>query len=777
MAQKQIIKDSYMMKFIRTGVGDEQNLINDLKTKNKSSHYFKIFGKYDVLEITRLDQLHNALRAHADNRIRSISSFPFFCWHNITLDFEKSLKKSVSPAVSLLKLQDIVFQERGLDGIKHVIMELKKKNRGFHVLVGMGYYEIFVWLPSADIQSVFNVARKVRDYKIGAFFPDFPPKHINKPLFADTTTIPVISYQNVINKSKWNKLTGEVSPFVKVKCSPGLENVVAQKWKGQWHPLLGSEDLVCFWDKPVSLSQFVKELFENRKEWGETAGVFDTSTKIHGDKYVVPKGVHETVTRHKTEDHLGIVLTKLSQKNNINQFLISELINITSLINTHIGSNIEISKTYYDIMASTTFLGLLLCEYSSALDSKDIRYAAEIEHQLFAYVSCIHTAMHQHFPSKDYTEFSDSSNGVPYSGSLSRIIRAISVLPEQLLGIISQMSPPDPLVKAIASATEGKRKKFLEVTLEDYATPWKGFVFLHLAEGYQLLNQGEIIIVPYKDIFQILNWQTMTHEISHAYYARIEFEEIERVWYEEWSRHAISVSETSGIDVNLRNTTNELFAHWFDFRHFYAGELDFYIWSIWRTWLSVSRIYDHPIDYWHRTLFVRIATQYKSLAPKMSSIRKSAKTALDQTTELCTLFEPELKYIEDYLKIKFPKKYKDFKLNAESRKAVLALMVITHDLLYILEVKGYYSKELVKALHDEDEVLSKVVENVISGKILTTTIANPYILLHKILKHSFEKNTIPTDPITIAAIFTLWEASRSFARIPNSCAQNICATV
>ena len=49
MSKTQIIENSYMMKFIRTGVGDEEKLVRHLKSKNKKSYHFKMFGKYDFL--------------------------------------------------------------------------------------------------------------------------------------------------------------------------------------------------------------------------------------------------------------------------------------------------------------------------------------------------------------------------------------------------------------------------------------------------------------------------------------------------------------------------------------------------------------------------------------------------------------------------------------------------------------------------------------------------------------------------------------------------------
>lgn len=767
MPKKQKIEDSFIMKFIRTGVGDEEQLVSQLKHHNKKSHHFKIFGKYDVLEITRLDELHHALRSHTDSRIRSINSFPFFCWHNKTNEFEKSLKAAVSPAITLLKIQDVVFQQIGLDAIQKVIMGLQKKHRSFHVLVGMGFYEILIWIPNTDFTSIFDVARKLRDYKIRTFFPDFDLKYVDRPLFADTTTIPIISYANVINKRNWNKLAGKVRPLVKVKCSPGHEQIVAQKWEGHWCPSLGSEDLVCFWDKPIELSTFASQLFENRTDWGQTAFILDTSTKICGSTYVPPKSKFEPVIRQKADDPLEGTLKKLLKKHNTNQFLIGEVINITSLINNHIGNNIEISKTYYDIMASLYFLVSLLEEYDKILTSKDIRYISEIEQELFAYVHCVHYAIHQHFPSTDYMEFADSNNGVPYSGSLSRIIRAISVLPEQLLGLISLNAPPLALTNAVNHLPSGDRKTVLEKCLEDFDIPWKGFAFLHLAEGYQLLNQGEIIIVPYKDMFAILNWHTMTHEISHAYYARIQFEDIEADWYADWTQKIRSTPDASSIANSLRNTTNELFAHWFDFRHFYAGELDFYIWSIWRTWLSVSKIYEHPIDYWHRTLFVRVASVYDIIAPKIADIRNSSKSINEQNIDLSNLFNSELIYIESFLRTKFINKYKTIKLSNHDRKRVLRLMSITCDLVFILENNGYVAESLIKDLHLTDSTLDGLIDMVIKGDIPIMTISNPFYFIHKLSRHFYDNDIMPSDPVTIAVIFSLWQASRSFTRTPS----------
>jgi hypothetical protein len=49
---------------------------------------------------------------------------------------------------------------------------------------------------------------------------------------------------------------------------------------------------------------------------------------------------------------------------------------------------------------------------------------------------------------------------------------------------------------------------------------------LDLEEGYGI-HEGEVISAPYNDIFQILNWMTLSHEVSHGYYLRLSLEKWE----------------------------------------------------------------------------------------------------------------------------------------------------------------------------------------------------------------------------------------------------------
>lgn len=750
---------------MRTFVGHEDNLVSSMEKTTPSSLYFKVFGRYDVLEISKFTDLNETIRGNSDGRILSINTFPCFLWDKKQSEFWKKLDPAISPVVTLLKLQDRVFKDQGLKGLNQIAEHLSTfgTSKGY-ALIGMGYYEILLWMPEIDFDEIFEYANKLRNLKISDVFPDFNERHREKGLFADTTTIPLISYKNVIQQKAWIKLKGNVTPIVKIKTAPGQEDSIVRKWPVKWRQLLGSEDLAMAWDSPVPLSEFVSQIVNFRKEWVNNHAVLETATRLIGVEPYKVDGAN-SVTLPAATGPLPPLFERLrdiGETPNINPFVISEIINLISLINKNIG-NMSLLSSDSDIIYSINYLNSLLVEYQSVAAGNDIPKAARLEDYLLDYANCVYAAIVQHFPSKDYSEF--SSNTLPYAGSLSRIITAISVIPEQLFTIISKSDPPGRLTE---EGSQPSADPDLKASLSEFQFQWQGFLFLNLSEGYKVIDQGEIIYTPYRDIFQVLNWITLSHEISHAYYCRLNFELLEREWLQEII-DAIDAKEAyREYAYNVSELCSELFAHWFDFTHFFNRDIDFYLWSIWRTWVKLPRIHQYNKHYWIRSIFIQICSKWETIQVEIQKVF----IELDPDEGLEALLQIMMRELDEFavfLNKYFPDEYLTIAPTDDEKLDIISVLVDYHDFIGKFE-NNYVNSKIIKSVNRNYRGMKDDIAAVNEGKPILRPIPNPFLFIRETLRSRFEKNnkTMLSAKTTVAIIYSLWETSRRFKRvIPN----------
>lgn len=63
----------------------------------------------------------------------------------------------------------------------------------------------------------------------------------------------------------------------------------------------------------------------------------------------------------------------------------------------------------------------------------------------------------------------------------------------------------------------------------------------------------------------------------------------------------------------------EWYAHWFDFRHFYASDFNFFTWSIWSSWLRLPLVQNNIAEYFHRSLAIYVADNLNRYTEKSLS--------------------------------------------------------------------------------------------------------------------------------------------------------------
>lgn len=756
---------AFLIKFILSMVGSEEDLVAQLENENPKAVYFKVLGKYDILEISKLNALHEAIRLNSDPRILEINCFPCFCWHGRLQDFWENVASSISPTITLIKLQEPVLRNRGLYGVDGVAKYLCSLNDSLFALSGMGYYEIILMHPSDNFENIFSFIEEIRKLRIVDVFPLFAKRDREKALFANTITIPLISYHTVIKSQNWQKLKGNVTPVITIKCAPGHEDFIPKQWSNSWKNLLGVEDLICLFGEPTPSSTFIKDLMVFRKNAGKSLSVFDTKTQLFHSRPTKPSTAGQIAPPEieKPPFWLFEKLKTMEQTIGVKQFIISEIINIVSLINTYIGKR-ALKFTYSDILYSIKYLNWLISEYEKAGTHKNLANIARLEDYLLCYADSVRSAITQHFPGEDYGDSPSLGTRQSYDCSLSIIIRAISVIPEQLFRIIANASPPAKLAKFRNSHSSNEG---LTMSLSDFMTPWKGFIFLTLSENYQLLDQGERFCIPYKDIFCPLNWLTLSHEIAHAYYVRIDFEFIEKDYIDNW-KEVVDKTHPELMSDYISNRLDsyfEFFAHWFDYRHFFNRDFNFYLWSIWRTWLDIPRVYQFKQEYWLRSLFVKLCHSWMNLKPEFERVYHGSTNKLDREAGYIKLFERPLNEVIDFIQCRFPNRYKSIALLEVEKKEVLEKMLLFFDLCRKFEEK-YVILDIINVVEKPYSKLERDIELILAGKVVKSRIENPFLLLREMLRRYYKENQLGDlpDHATVAFIYSFWQISRHFRR-------------
>lgn len=760
---------AFILKLIRTSVGVEDSIVTESVQKGVNSAFYKVFGKYDILEVSKLVDLHSAFPPINDTRILDLNALPCFSWGSDIEQIWADIEGAIAPAVILLKLDERVFSDFGLKGLIKIVDYLSKPEKKTWGFFGMGYHELLLWYSGDNFEEIFDYAAYVRALTASHIFGD-AGQFITSKLFFETTTIPLVSYKAVITAKDWKKVTGKVSPLVKVRCTPGYESAVAGTWDIGWNNLLGSEDLISNATAKFEAGEFLRQLIDFRKECAELSPVFNTCTHLlkEKEKSEIDKIIGSRLDK-RTEFPLFHIINEIWDETGTNQFLIGSLSNVINILNFQIKEG-GIAKNFSDIVFSiNSFLLELLQAYKVLViknDVADIEKKLRLESLIFKFLNCAYQAVIQHLPVKDFGDISDINLRPTFACSINQIIQAISLIPEFLFQAIQESSPP--LSLASEFHFEEKPKVGLAgKAFNDYYSPWKGFVVFGLTEGYQVVNQGEIIYAPYKDIFKVLNWITFSHEISHAYYTRICFPIIEKDYLE---KSTSVIPRTSKYDIEnaikyYQSSTSEFFAHWFDFKHFFDSETPFYLWSIWRTWLNISRIYQVKSDYWLRSLFIIFCSNWQKRKLQFKDIYQTYKYEPDRNAKFMEIFKEDLNWLDYFLSDKFPDSMRNILLSSEERDALLEKMLAFYDLCRVFE-ENYINYDLLRVINSRPATITDDIDKLTKGQLLEHGIKNPFLFLKELLRTIFEGEAVDlNDEVKVALILSFWETSRKFTRV------------
>jgi hypothetical protein len=301
------------------------------------------------------------------------------------------------------------------------------------------------------------------------------------------------------------------------------------------------------------------------------------------------------------------------------------------------------------------------------------------------------------------------------------------------------------------------------VSQTNFSVQWEGFLVFELAEGYAL-HDGELISMPLADIYSPLNWVTLSHEISHAYYDRVAFPDLEEKFFDRFSKRVREKRpyHLSLYETKLDDSVWELFAQWFDYRHFYDGDLEFYLWSIWRTWLQVPRVFQNKVEYWIRSVFIKVCHSWEQLDEKFRVIEKKYPDDLKRNKdERVKLLTEEYLYVSRLLAKHFPKEFSRFSLSTHDEiKAVQAGLYWYYHFAHPFTTY-YVNHDIIHAINKSYPNLENHMKDTLNGRVVLEKVQNPFLLLRELLRTFFKKggNKDLSTSSAVSLIYSLWNSA------------------
>ncbi|MBU1876725.1 MAG: hypothetical protein KKA58_06430 [Nanoarchaeota archaeon] len=429
---------------------------------------------------------------------------------------------------------------------------------------GIGFSEIVVIIKGNSVEKIFGMIERLRKLTFREIFRGFrfpkPQRKFNRelPIFSDTTTFSLISYNEVLDAENYIKLKGNILPFMEISCHPSCEKEIVTSLGKDARSILGKEDLFVYWEGPQKLEEFIERLVEFRKRWGSRNGLYSTSTRLLSEKFVKPqKKIKEVevlssnIIAQLKLDIFREVLTKGDR------FLMNNLQDFLARLNSCF-SNVKIAHFFNDMTFFVLHLESLLHQYIKRINSGDYLEKHRTEGDIVALINCANLGFCQRLTGIEIGESPALFLPSTFSGGITRMLGSTSVIPEFIYREINEFESPPNL--------------------------WPGFLFFEQTHGYQL-DRGEIISMPLEALYSPCsvheNWSTLTHEIGHSYYHRIGFKNKEEEIFEIVKKQIVKDKPNliQSFWESMEDEVWELFAHWFDWRHIFNQDFDFLLLS------------------------------------------------------------------------------------------------------------------------------------------------------------------------------------------------------
>lgn len=722
--------DPLISLFFCVEAGSEEDVKAYLKTKQHKNLY-KVLGQYDFLSLFNVTDFDNDKIYTSCDGIqltRSISSF------NIKINEQAPSTENIADWLANSPLLGFVFLEMDkwfysqestshnpVDWISILIANIYNfgKEQGIDLLIlgGYGRSEFYILVKSNRIEHIWKISRYCRTLCRANLFG----KSQNKsPVFVNTRTIPCVSYnyiQQENNHTTVLEVEGKCSASILVNCSAGFEKYIFECFNKDlydYKDVMGDVDGIAFTKKPIETKTFIEGLLNFRSMWNiKHQAEISTNTLIYDS---------ENKDGLKPDRKINFVKkppTTISLPNSLKaekKSLVNRINNLTKNINS-LSSNRSNEIYLKSIKNYISYIQSLANQYDKA--GGDEKFVTE--GSLMEATELAENGLEQRIRSNFDSLQTGTDLPLPFGDGIFSSLLATEKLIDHIFSVW-QFNHPDHIT-------------------DQHTT--NGFPTYSDKLGYRM-SIGEVFNLPLRALYdpcsKSSNWLTLSHEISHSIYLRLN---VSKNHKKDIKRLSSLFSDGELSAEAIDDEVFELFAHWYDYYHFYNQDINTYLDIIWLSWIELPSVKMNIDEYLFRSVFIYFAHN-------IHKIRSVTKVNSETTTkELMFRLWDEHKFSLKNSRNKFPSKYLD---ELESKKIKILKLVsrLIAETIRIFEL--YKNDNFREDINKNYTLLDSQVKSINNGVIITSQIQRPYLLVKKIVTENIGTDSLKASTSLIMSL-------------------------
>ena len=498
-------------------------------------------------------------------------------------------------------------------------------------LLPYGKDDLCLLLGTTTFSSIFELVNYVREECGG--------------IVIDSTTFTTIAFHLVNDREALLKLDEHVSVEVLASCEPGGEKNIASHFspeKFSFKNILGKDDIRITSKGLITAGEAIAAVLDSRS--GEDAvdsALLSTTTYIESDinislcggadyKSKFPSSPQRELQQRITSECLH-KLDQLSKCISVDQYFVQKCQETVTKLSSSALIEASCHLTSDFIICLQHQLSQILDELISEIESGEGILTTEKTFQFL-------TTNFANALAQRTINLHDYRHGLPD-------------LPKQFgQGAYLVSEAITKLIRQIYEIMERDKVGTGE---------WEGFVFFSQFHGFKCFTSS-VFSLPSNSLSSIidpaLNWLTLSHEICHDIWAEQDVFNTPRAWvvggvnasFKDILDGKASDKGVASPDTKFSMVAEpmlgEWYAHWFDFRHFYSSDFEFFTWSIWSSWLRLPLVQNNICEYFHRSLAVYVA--YKLDAYLENNLSREdtielTETLFDELLEILVEVKPE----------------------------------------------------------------------------------------------------------------------------------------
>jgi hypothetical protein len=693
---------------------------------NTELREFGALGFYDFAYIFETDRISDEKfhlpppNTHASDavfcykfRVDQYSSPP-----NLSSWFDDSrpVKSFIFLEVEKLLYSNDLLAEAGLGAsaqiIRHIFESYKITDEEVAFFGGFGRSEICALIQTETYQQLWGFLRYIRDLKCKTCFPEIQTDS-RFPVLINTTSIPLISSRQERDISE------ALHADITYRCMAGFEHVVKSYFpssegfqvRGVW----GSHDVHVSTKKCLPVKDILKRVDNCRDAFTKLNAQVRSQTMfslLDRRKYDIPLHYRVEIPQEYKKD-LNIP-EFIGQTNHLLKSRLKVLSDKRKLyLNTYTHQ--------INVRGLTNFCGYL--QYT--IDNLSSKNETKLD-GLFEAVENAEIALSQKVSSRFSSENSEPHLPFVFGDGIFTSLSAVDVL--------------------VGDIYDQWHKSGGHAKIQDGLKPeWVGFTIFSESSGFKL-RYGEVLFLPFSSLCHPSsdsgNWLTLTHEISHSIYYKLNMHEEYKDIFQEAASNA-HASRMHPTDASFINEIFELFAHWYDFVHFYNQRIDVYLTSIWRSWSVLGSFKDSYLEYIFRSYSISVASDYEEFEKKTVEQEAYDSLPLDKRVENGPLFD----YLDKRWELHkselrslwfLNKELLEQNLTEDSWFHIKEVFMNFHSIFTLFE-KCCRDEEFKELVNKPYKNLDEHIEFIKQGKVILDKIENPYILVKKVIQ-SFGEN-------------------------------------